>query len=135
MILQRTDYRSDGVFGILYDEEGDQIAVTLEHAYHGKVPKLPAGDYHCIKGPHSLPSDPEHFFETFEVMGVPGHTGILFHIGNWHEDSDGCILLGRAVSGSPRGQMVTESRKTFERFMLDRELVPSFALLVEDTVS
>lgn len=129
MRLTRTACRPDGILGVLYDAEGTQLAVTLEHSYGG-VPKLPAGTYRCQRGPHRLHGMMTDF-ETFEVMGVPGHTGILFHWGNYHGDSDGCILLGRVSCGSPKGCMVTSSRATFARWMHDREGVPSFFLTVE----
>jgi len=82
---------------------------------------------------HSLHSHPEPF-ETFEVTHVPNHTGILFHAGNYNCDSNGCILLGRVGMDSDQGTMVTNSRDTFTRFMLDLEGVESFPLTVEDGV-
>ena len=130
MKLVRTTFNDDGICGTLYNDEGDQIAVTMEHAYN-KLPKLPAGTYRCQRGLHSLHSRPDPF-ETFEVMDVPNHTGILFHPGNWQGDSNGCILLGRVCTGSEQGAMVTNSRATFNKFMLDLDGVDSFTLTVED---
>lgn len=132
MKLIRHDFRPDGIFGILYDAEGDQIACTLEHSYADR-PKLPVGTYVCIRGQHRL-HDMTQDFDTFEITGVPGHTNILFHWGNYNRDSEGCVLLGRGVTDSPVGWMVTSSRATFARFMLDLEGIDSFQLTVEDGV-
>lgn len=129
MKLRRTACRPDGILGVLTDAEDQQLAVTLEHSYDG-VPKLPAGTYTCQRGPHRL-EGMEKDFETFEIMGVPGHTGILFHWGNYNADSAGCVLLGRVSCDSPKGCMVTSSRATFARWMLDLAGIQSFTLVVE----
>lgn len=121
--------RPDGILGVLDDDEGHQLAVTLEHSYNGK-PKLPAGTYTCQRGPHRLHGMKDSF-DTFEVLNVPGHTGILFHWGNYNGDSEGCVLLGRVSCDSPKGCMVTSSRATFARWMMDLEGVQSFTLVVD----
>ena len=132
-ILQRTGYLLDGITGRLLDSDGDQIAVSLERSYAG-VPKLKSGTYTCVRGPHRLHGMVSDF-ETFEVLGVEGHKGILFHWGNWNKDSEGCILLGRVAMSSPKGQMITSSRDTFARFMLDLDNIDTFTLIVEDAES
>lgn len=107
--LRRKQYGATGVFGLMGD------LVTLEHAYPeglGFRAKIPVGIYECIRGQHCLHGMSESF-ETFEVTGVPQHTGILFHWGNWNRDSEGCILLGEAQVGD----MVTYSRRAFLKFM------------------
>ncbi|TSA53230.1 MAG: hypothetical protein D4R44_04045 [Actinobacteria bacterium] len=133
MLLRRTHFNSDGILGVLLDAYNDQLAVTLEHSYEGK-PKLPAGVYQCQRGMHRLHTNPNQSFETFEVLKVPGHDGILFHAGNWQKDSDGCILLGRVCTNSSEGCMITQSQVTFARFMEEMAGIDSFELTVEDGV-
>ncbi len=124
LILTRTDKRDDGIFGTLHSDRNAVIAVTLEHSYDSGLgdgsydAKLQPGIYTCVRGTHQLHNMKP--FETFEVQHVPGHTGILFHVGNYSEDSEGCILLGRRIA--PRdppetGNMITSSRNTFLAFM------------------
>lgn len=125
-----------GIFGELMIEDGETIAVTLQHAYPTEVPgifspKIPEGSYLCRRGTHRLESM-THTFETFEVKGVYGHTNILFHVGNYPSDSSGCILLGeRAIISGPN-PMITNSREAFERFMILQRDVNEFTLTVID---
>lgn len=112
LTLKRTDFTLDGIFGVLLDETGQQIAMTLEHSYDGQ-PKIPPGQYLCYRSMHRL-EGMDHDFETFEIRGVEGHSNLLFHWGNFNKDSSGCILLGE----SRTGEMITHSRDTFQKFML-----------------
>ena len=89
--LTRNLFAVDGIMGELTDAGGNKLCDTLEHSYASK-PKLPAGNYVCKRGLHQLHSGPA--FSTFEVTGVEGHAGILFHVGNTNKDSEGCILVG-----------------------------------------
>ena len=132
MKLIRYAFNDDGILGHLYDAEGNQVACTMEHSYN-KLPKLKAGTYRCARGMHSLHRRPTPFV-TFEIMDVPHCTGILFHPGNWQGDSSGCVLVGRTHTTSAEGCMITNSRQTFNRFMLDLEGVESFTLTVEDGI-
>ena len=91
--LKRTEFRDDGIFGEL--SAGNLNLVTLEHSYD-KKPKIPVGTYKCVRGVHHL-ANMVHPFTTFEVTGVPGHTNILIHPGNWNSDSEGCILVGKVI--------------------------------------
>ena len=68
-------------------------------------------------------------------MDVPNHTGILFHAGNWQDDSNGCVLLGKTCTTSARGTMITDSQMTFHLFMTDLDGIDAFPLLVEDGVA
>lgn len=111
LTLNRFSKSDAGIFSHLFDEQKDLVAVTLEHAYESE-PKIPNGTLKCVRGMHRLhPDSPA--FETFEITGVGGHSGLLFHCGNFAYESQGCVLLGTALDGN----MVTESRKAFDKFM------------------
>jgi hypothetical protein len=148
LYMQRAEYRPDGILSEISDVIGP-VLVTLEHAFlpqgifpagisfghfghHGQgdfLPKIPPGIYTCVRGPHRLEGMTEDF-ETFEVTGVAGHSGLLFHWGNWNRDSDGCILVGEEFDSSPCGEMLTNSRATFDKFMALQDGVDSFQLEV-----
>lgn len=139
LYLNRKQYRSDGIFGELIDEKGSLVAVTLEHAYaDGEkfVPKVASGQYDCVRHPpNRLP------YETFMLENVPefqGHpvTGILIHVGNYNDDSIGCILLGTQIGFKNNGgQMITsKSLDAFHKFMALQDGVATFQLIVHDLV-
>ena len=126
--VNRTDKNIHGVFG----EIPELDLVTLEHAYSddgGALnPKVPEGVYRCVRGKHTLPNGQQ--VETFEVTNVPGHAGILFHPGNYNQDSAGCFLVGTTNSGN---QMITRSRVAFGKFMDAQKGCDEFALTVNNT--
>ena len=131
--LRRQNYRPDGIFGVL--EVGLGKYWTLEHSYLTEtngvkyyLPKLPPGTYDCVRGQHRLPGM-DHDFVTFEVTNVPGHTGILFHWGNYNKDSAGCILLGKDRNMA-NTWYVGESRTAFSDFMDDTKNETDFSLVV-----
>lgn len=133
--LVRNEFRSDGIFGTLYDQNGHFFCVTLEHAYTTSVdsesfaPKIPAGTYTCVRGMHRL-EHMDHDFETFEITNVPGHNDILFHVGNYNRDSSGCVLLGGIINDLSLDHSITSSKDTFDKFMQLQNGVNSFNLVV-----
>lgn len=133
--LSRFQKQREGIASLLEDASGKTVSVTLEHAYPdgsgGWEPKIPNGTFTCVRGKHRLDSMPVgEFFETFMITGVPGHTNLLFHWGNWEKDSDGCVLTGAALTESPGGLMVTNSKATFKKIMGLLEGVDQFTLTV-----
>lgn len=134
LVLKRTSYRSDGIFGELSTSDGKLIAHTLEHAYSdgtgGWAPKIPDGQWTCQRGPHRLHGMTNDFI-TFEIMNVPGHDNLLFHWGNYNKDSEGCVLLGELETSTGGVHMVTNSRSTFAKFMAWQAGLNSFSLSVE----
>lgn len=138
LVLFRYEQTENGIFGVLKNAEKGLTLQTLEHAYkeydHPMQPnspfswdaKTPKGTYVCKRGLHRLASMTEEF-ETFEVTGVPDHTGILFHIGNYNSDSNGCILLG----ASRFGTMLKDSRVAFAHFLEATKDVNEFNLRIE----
>lgn len=123
--LKRTNGSEFGIFSTL--TINGNTFYTLEHAYPtdksytAKISGL--GTYKCKRGPHTLHSGP---IETFEVLGVQGHTGILFHVGNFNKDSEGCILVGKSMDE----KQINESRKAFAEFMNILKGVDEFELKV-----
>ena len=126
MQLVRQTIRDDGVFGelLVYTAEGQiHVCYTLEHVFIEDadgmaryVALLKTGKtYLCERGIHKL----EHGapFGTFEIMGVTGHSGVLFHKGNFNEESKGCILLGDDIKALPKGWAVADSKAAFKRFL------------------
>lgn len=119
--LKYTAYRPDGIFGEFYFE-GDALPfmVTLSHAYEQPdgswKPIVMPGTYHCVKGKHALANGVP--FETFEITGVEGHSGLLFHPGNFDRDSHGCTLVGEHEIIQADGQrMITNSVIAFHRWL------------------
>lgn len=124
MRLIRNQKLPSGIFSSLIRDDGSTVCVTAEHSYEG-VPKLLPGRYTCVRGTHRLHNDIP--FETFEIVGVPGHTGILFHIGNFPQiDSDGCVLVGKSIAG----ETITSSREAFKNFMTLMDGINEFPLEV-----
>jgi hypothetical protein len=150
----RMHFRPDGIFsGIFLDDGNDfptMFMVTLEHAYKRSdpavsgslasyperefIPKIITGDFACRRGKHRLHGMKEDF-ETFEVTGIPGHLNLLFHWGNFNENSEGCILTGERLVDTVRNakptDMITNSRTAFDRFMKLQEGLEEFRLKVE----
>lgn len=138
LTLERLQFRPDGIFGELRDDSDGLVAVTLEHSYRALtgewLAKIPEGFFTCVRGEHHL-HGMKNPFTTFEVTGVAGHAGLLFHWGNLNRDSEGCILLGDQVSagaGAQGTEMILNSRVTFKKFMELQARISSFQLMVID---
>jgi hypothetical protein len=56
-----------------------------------------------------------HDVLTPRLHNVPGFDGVLIHPGNGPEDTEGCILVGRAKVGPAR---IGESRKAYDALFL-----------------
>lgn len=129
LILRRSSFTSAGIFGALFDEQGNLLFRTLEHAYpapKGFLPKVPIGEYICTRGMHRLEGMVKDF-ETFEIENVPGHSDILFHTGNVNADSAGCVLLGNVIANT----RLLESRKAFDKFISLTTGLATFNLTVK----
>ena len=103
-----------GTFGVLqWDDARAPFAVTCEdHWRWNQVGKscIPAGSYMC--GPNLSPSHGK----TFGVFGVSDRTHILFHKGNTHEDTEGCILIGEQFQFLGGVEAVLASGQAFKEF-------------------
>lgn len=127
-VMKRQSSNSWGIVSTL-TKDSDIVFTTLEHAYQNPdksySPKIPHGTYTCVRGMHQL-AHMAHPFETFEITGIVGHTNILFHVGNFNADSEGCVLLGQGLGN----QMIIGSKVAFDTFMASLSGVDSFTLEV-----
>lgn len=126
LTLTRTDFEEYGIMGELVDNAGKLSLSTLEHSFDNK-PKLYDGTFTCVRGVHELHNAVP--FETFEITGVRGHTGILIHVGNYNADSDGCVLVGM----DRNDEMITHSTIAFSKFMGLLDGQSTFTLIVKST--
>jgi hypothetical protein len=77
---------------------------------HGET-RIPAGTYTLELYPHGTKFHPK-YLETYgaefhkgmlRVCDVPGFEGVLIHKGNYHDDTEGCLLLGTSkMSGKSK---------------------------------
>jgi len=107
------------------------LVLTLERPWKDNQPNvscIPEGKYIC-KRVHS-----PHFGETFEVMDVVDRTHILFHKGNYVEDSKGCIILGSTFEVRKGVSFVATSKMAFDRFMELLKTETEFYLIIKGCV-
>nr|WP_321513145.1 DUF5675 family protein [uncultured Pseudodesulfovibrio sp.] len=111
----------------LYDEEGRVVLrhETLENPWLDNarnISCIPAGEYVCRRV-----ISPK-YGETFEITFVPGRTHILFHWGNYPDNTEGCVLLGssRAVDVPA----VWSSKAAHAEFMETTRDVEEFTLSI-----
>lgn len=128
--------------------QGRFLCHTLEDPFrteklYGQT-RIPAGDYKLkireYGGFH------KRYGERFEgmhrgmvqIMDVPNFTDILIHIGNTHEDTHGCILLGTdSVRGADNDFRVTNSTAAYKKVYpflqsaLDLKIIDGITILDE----
>jgi len=99
MILRRILDNVHGTFGVLIFRQ-TPIALTVEDRWRDNKPYvscIPAGDYkalRCRKSPDYNFQESPTFGDTFQVMDVKDRSHILFHGGNAHTNTEGCIVVG-----------------------------------------
>jgi len=112
--LERFCYSDFGTFGNLILPSGEVLATVERPWLHNarSISCIPIGPYRC---------EPTRFnrggYNAVEVMHVEDRTHILFHIGNFVRDCNGCILVNQkhgAINGEWCG---INSKHSFNHFM------------------
>lgn len=90
--FSENDTQTLGKFTIL-DEWNCEVmqGYTLELADRNnqrRISRIYSGEYQVVK--RNSPKFKDHF----HVLEVPGRDWILIHKGNYHDDTNGCILVG-----------------------------------------
>ena len=115
-----------GTFGVLkWSDRPAPFAVTCEDAWLNNqawVSCIPEGDYICRR------VDSPKFGDTFQVMDVPGRTHILFHKGNTHHNTNGCILVGESFSHLDGLPSIAHSGQGYGEFMGRLQGIDEFEL-------
>ena len=102
---------------------------SLELPYADNQPNIsciPDGKYLCKRRVAEVTGGEE----TFEVMDVPGRSGILFHYGNTDSDTHGCILLGLGLGEVGFVPAILQSKKAWRKFMAYMYKVDQFELFI-----
>jgi len=122
--LTRKNYREDGIFGELVSEDGVHTLQTLERSYKvidelhpdsvEYAPKIQEGLRKCI-----LYKSPKQGYVVPMLDGENDKDRYFqIHIGNYNEDSDGCILVGLGLGNRANGgKMLTSSKQSFTKLM------------------
>lgn len=109
-----------GCYGALVPDGGVPFAVTMERTFENLRTVLQNGDYECYRDQYHKGG-----YETFQII-VPGHSRVLFHIGNVEENSEGCVLIAEGF----HGKSIIDSKGGFAEFMRITAGEPKFILRV-----
>lgn len=95
MRIVRFAENDSGIFGTL-THDNNPVCVTLERNWVGNkrnISCIPFGTYRYKKRKSSSKNKQTNY-DVFEILDVMDRDNILIHIGNYKEDSQGCILVG-----------------------------------------
>ena len=117
-----------GTFGTLIIDS-KVFCVTLEppdNLNKTGISSIPAGQYTCKR------YSSNHYPDTFQVMNVPDRFKILFHAGNFVENTEGCILLARKWGVLKGARAILNSGDTFKQFMEIMQGIDEFSLTIKE---
>lgn len=126
--LVRVAEHSNATFGVLTVNDVPEF-VTVEDLWRSNermVSCIPVGTYSV------RPKDSPKFGTTWQVMDVPGRDYILFHAGNTHRDTNGCILVGMQFGKMKDESAILGSRTAFANFLRLMRDIPEAKLEVVD---
>ena len=118
--IHRDDFQALAVRGVM--EGGGVVLHTLEDPDDC----IPPGEWTCTRDYYHKGD-----YETYEIQ-VPERDRILFHIGNTHNDTRGCVLLGLERGTLDGNPAVLNSRAAFRTFMDLLQGVEMFTLVVTE---
>jgi hypothetical protein len=126
--LVRVSEHNGATCGVLVIDDSPEF-VTLEDAWRDNerlISCIPQGRYKI-----KLHRSPK-FGLTYQVMDVPQRSHILFHAGNTHKNTHGCILLGMQYGRIGTESAILASRSAFLKFMDLMGNTPEAQLIVID---
>lgn len=122
--LLRINKNNICTFGVMFDDSGLPFIVTLELPDLNNQENISCIQEGLFTAQRYL--SPEHGYEVFRLINVPGRTYAELHIGNFPKDSKGCILLGLEFGDYSIGS----SKLAFDKFMNKLAGVNQFTLKI-----
>lgn len=127
--IKRDPSAPDGTFGVLTVGDSGFSCYTGEIQWLNNergFSCIPEGSYEC-----AVANSPK-FGAVYHLVEVPGRSEILIHKGNYvgdwgrglKSDSEGCILLGRAIGEIAGQKALLSSRDALLAFMAEMENEP-----------
>lgn len=119
LLLLRVRSTGHPQYGVLKKDDS-LVCVTLELPYvnnERNISSIPQGTYQIARTIGRETHGGMKLKTTYEVTGVPGRSGILFHPGNSAKDTKGCILVGLGIDGTQKDPTITRSLDGFQRFL------------------
>jgi hypothetical protein len=126
--LVRVTEHNGATLGVLCINDAPEM-VTLEDAWRDnerQISCIPVGKYKIKL--HRSP----RFGLTYQVVDVLNRSQILFHAGNTHKDTHGCILLGLQYGKLDKDTAILASKSAFTKFMELMNGVAEAELIVID---
>ena len=117
-------YYGDCTFGRVSVGRFNCFSIELKQCNNQQnIGCIPEGTYECRK--ITSPSKGE----CFEIINVKGRTDVLGHIGNFLDDTLGCVLFGLRFYHLNNGQpAISNSKDAFDAVM--KELNDEFILVI-----
>lgn len=119
--LIRNTRTNEATLGSLTVDDFTAYTTCEDLPHLRKIPgktRIPAGRYRIkfrrVLSPLTETYRRQHswFKWHLELQDVPGFTFVYIHIGNWAENTDGCILVGRDVN--VEDSMITSSTDAYK---------------------
>jgi hypothetical protein len=134
LYLVRVAQNKEATFGVLVKESKTPFVLTLERIWNdnqrGKS-CIPFGTYTCLRCRKSKDynfKDSPNFGNTFQVINIPGRMYVLFHKGNIHIDTHGCICVGEKFDPVKGTDGIAQSTQGYEEFLNYLKDVDEFKL-------
>jgi hypothetical protein len=136
-LLRLTSQKLPYTHGVLLFNGTPELA-THELPWKGnqkQISCIPEGIYFCKRVNNRRTLGGLFIPTTFLVDEVPDRSGILFHVGNWNKDTNGCILPGVSWSFGNNEAMVSDSSRGFSKFLRLLDGINAFTLDVKRLAS
>lgn len=94
-----------------------------------RISRIPEGEYECKK------RFSEKYKNHFHILGVPGRSYILIHVGNYNKNTKGCLLPGDSVTDIDGDGYndVTNSGNTMK--LLNNVLSDEFQVVIKNQIN